>query len=189
MLPIVRPSERSAAARLLCGSSPCGGTAGTTILLLIGLGLLVSVPEAGIRLAPGSRPGRSALPRAFPRAVLGCRPSRDDAVDVLDVQVYVGDRATVEAVLGQVQLRGAAPQPYIQRPAWPEGVLGFDFEPELDVPLAACPCVPAAAALGPAVRTRSPAPSSAGFSFLHLDHGAAPCCDVMVSVHFVTMPS
>src|SRR6266567_3233499 len=38
------------------------------------------------------------------------------------------------------------------------------------------------------VRIRSPAPSSAGFSLrLHLDRGTPPCCDVMVSVHFVTM--
>ena len=43
-----------------------------------------------------------------PRAILGDRPSRDDAVDVLDVEVHVGDRAAVEAMLGQVQLRRAA---------------------------------------------------------------------------------
>jgi hypothetical protein len=50
----------------------------------------------------------------------------------------MGDRAAVEAVLGQVQLRRAAPQPHIQRPVRPEGVLRFDFEPELGVPLKAC---------------------------------------------------
>ena len=43
----------------------------------------------------------------------------------------MGDWATVEAVLGQVQLRWAAPQPHIQRPVWPEGVLRFDVESEL----------------------------------------------------------
>ena len=32
-------------------------------------------------------------------------------------------------------------------------------------------------------------PVQPGSAFLDLDHGAAPCCDVMVSVHFVTMPS
>ena len=45
----------------------------------------------------------------------------------------MGNRATVEAMLGQVQLRRAAPQPHIQWPVWPEGVLGFDFEPELGI--------------------------------------------------------
>jgi len=53
----------------------------------------------------------------------------------------MGDRATVETMLGQVQLRRAAPQPHIQRPVWPKGVLRFDFEPELGVTLSACPRV------------------------------------------------
>ena len=76
-----------------------------------------------------------------PRAILGGRPSREDAVDILDVEIHMGDRATVEAVLGQVQLRRAAPQPHIQRPVWPEGVLRFDVEPEPGVPRTACPRV------------------------------------------------
>jgi hypothetical protein len=53
----------------------------------------------------------------------------------------MGDRATIEAVLGQVQLRRAAPQPHIQRPVCPEGVLRFDFEPEPGVPRTARPRV------------------------------------------------
>jgi hypothetical protein len=51
----------------------------------------------------------------------------------------VTGRASVEAVLGQIQLGRAAPQPHIQRPVWPEGVLRFDFEPELCVPVNALP--------------------------------------------------
>jgi hypothetical protein len=76
-----------------------------------------------------------------PRAILDDRPGRDDSGDILDVQIHMGDRATVEAVLGQVQLRRAAPQPHIQWPVCPEGVLRFDFEPEPGVPLNACPRV------------------------------------------------
>src|SRR5690242_2371444 len=76
-----------------------------------------------------------------PRAILGDRPSRDDAVHILDVEIHMGDRATIEAVLGQVQLRRAAPQPHIQRPVRPERVLRFDFEPEPGVPRTACPRV------------------------------------------------
>jgi hypothetical protein len=34
-----------------------------------------------------------------------------------------------------VQLRRPAPQPHIQRPVRPEGMLRFDFEPELCVPV------------------------------------------------------
>jgi hypothetical protein len=43
------------------------------------------------------------------RASLGDGPGRDDAVDVLDVEVHMRDWAAVEAMLGQVQLRQAAP--------------------------------------------------------------------------------
>jgi hypothetical protein len=73
-----------------------------------------------------------------PRAILGDRPSRDDAVDVIDVEVHMGARAAVGAVLGQMQLRRATPQPHIQRPVRREGVLRFDFEPELCIPVDAC---------------------------------------------------
>ena len=61
--------------------------------------------------------------------------------NIMDVEIHMGERATVEAVLGQVQLRRAAPQPHIQRPVWPEDVLRFHFEPELGVPLTASSCV------------------------------------------------
>jgi hypothetical protein len=73
-----------------------------------------------------------------PRAILGGRARREAAIYILDVQIDVAGRASVEAVPGQMQLRRAAPQLHIQRPVWPEGVLGFDFEPELCVPVNAC---------------------------------------------------
>ena len=41
----------------------------------------------------------------------------------MDVEIHMGERATVEAVFGQVQLRRTASQPHIQRPVWPEDVL------------------------------------------------------------------
>jgi hypothetical protein len=53
----------------------------------------------------GSVSRASRIPHGSPRR----RPGGDDAVDVFDVEVDMGDRAAVEAMLGQVQLRRAAP--------------------------------------------------------------------------------
>jgi len=86
------------------------------------------------------RVGQPGLAHA-PRAILGGRARREAGVYILDVQIDVAGRASVEAVLGQVQLRRAATQPHIQRPIWPEGVLRFDFESELCIPVNACPRV------------------------------------------------
>jgi hypothetical protein len=52
--------------------------------------------------------GRSAWPRACPRAITGRRARREAAVYILDVQIEVAGRTSVEAVLGQMQLRRAA---------------------------------------------------------------------------------
>src|SRR5262249_28249566 len=41
-------------------------------------------------------------------------------VHVVNVEVHMGDRAAAETMPGQVQPRRAAPQPHIQRPAWPK---------------------------------------------------------------------
>lgn len=43
-----------------------------------------------------------------PRAIFGDRPGGDHVIDILDVEIHMSDRAAVEAVLRQVQLRGAA---------------------------------------------------------------------------------
>ena len=74
-----------------------------------GWGCRFRIPERGSDpyLVPAGigQPGLAHPPRAIP----GDRLGRDGGVDILDVEVHMGDRATVEAVLGQVQLRWAAP--------------------------------------------------------------------------------
>jgi hypothetical protein len=109
------------------------------ILLLIRLGLPVPGSRSGDPARTSFPSGSVSLASRIPHGQSSATaPGRDDAVDILDVEIHMGDRAAVEAVLGQAQLRRAAPQPHIQRPVRPEDVLRFDFEPELGVPLTGC---------------------------------------------------
>ena len=91
---------------------------------------------AGSRFGNGE-PMCTTLPSGSVSRVCACptgnprrpRARREAGVYILDVQIDVAGRDSVEAVLGQVQLRRAATQPHIQRPVWPEGVLRFDSNP------------------------------------------------------------
>jgi hypothetical protein len=86
-------------------------------LLRIRLRLPVPDLEAGIPTRTWFPSGSVSLASRIPYGQSSTTaPSRDNAVDILDVEIYMGDRATIEAVLGQVQLRRAAPQPHIPRP-------------------------------------------------------------------------
>ena len=93
--------------------------------------MCTTLPSGSVSLASRMPHGQSP-----PAARGGRLPSTSSTY-----QIDVAGRASVEAVLGQMQLRRAAPQPHIQRPVWPEGVLRFDFKPELGVPVNACPRV------------------------------------------------
>ena len=133
----IPPSGRPSAPLLVFSDAPMTRRS----CCLLGRGCRFRIPERGSnsQLVPVGV-GQPCLAHP-PRAILGDRPSRDDAVHILDVEIHMRDRATIEAVLGQMQLRRAAPQPHIQRPVWPEGVLRFDVEPQPGVLRTACPRV------------------------------------------------